>query len=91
MTAYYILALVTGLLATAISFYGMKHESFPGKSIMPVVALTAVLAFGTLGAAIMGGINERQHEEGLHAEKTSAHSGDGAMIGNETVIEEGQR
>lgn len=94
MTVYYTLALVSGIFATAVSFYGIKHESFPGKSIVPVVALTAVLSFGTLGAVIKAGVDERAHE--AHAEKAEGHGGEGSMIendtviGNETVIEEGK-
>ncbi|MBJ7347793.1 MAG: hypothetical protein JHC87_04380 [Thermoleophilaceae bacterium] len=89
MTVYYFLAVAAGIWATIISFYGMKHESFPGKSIVPLVAITALLTFGTLGSAIVGGINERNSEEG-QAEQAINDSGNGTVVGKEQVINEGQ-
>ena len=66
MTAYYILAPTFGFLLAGISIYGIRvNKSFPTGSIVPLVALAAVLFVATLTAAIAGGIAEDESDSGV--------------------------
>lgn len=66
MTAYYILAVGFGVLATIISVYGIwgpgKTENFPGKLSVPLMLLFFVIAVATLTALSIGASNEHDAE-----------------------------
>lgn len=64
MTAYYILAVSFGLSCAAVSAYAIwlrkdkPDDTFPGSLYVPIMLVGAVLAAGTLAAAIVGSGNE---------------------------------
>lgn len=68
MTAYYILAVSFGLLAVAVSLYGMlgpgKKGNFPGALAAPLMLVFFVLGVATLTALTIGaGHEDEEHED----------------------------
>lgn len=73
MEIYYVLACVFGFGMAAIAGYGIWRPDFlKGKSVVPVTILSLVLFALTLGASIVGAINEENEEGGKAALESKA-------------------
>lgn len=67
MTAFYIIGSCFFIWAVIISVVGFMRHDFPGRSIVPISAVSVLLCAATLTAVIYGGIQEGD-EEGSSAE-----------------------
>ena len=74
MEAFYILGGVLAAWAVLVSFLGITRSGFPGSATAEraVALISVVLVLGAVGAAIVGALNESEHEEGEGAEHEAA-------------------
>ena len=74
MEAFYIVGGVLAGWAVLVSFLGITRSGFPGSANAEraVALISVVLVLGAVGAAIVGALNESEHEEGEGAEHEAA-------------------
>jgi hypothetical protein len=72
--AFYIVGGVLAGWAVLVSFLGITRSGFPGSATAEraVALISAVLVIGAVGAAIVGAINESEHQEDEGAEHEAA-------------------
>jgi hypothetical protein len=72
--AFYIIGGVLAGWAVLVSFLGITRSGFPGSATAEraVALISAVLVLGAVGAAIIGALNESEHEEGGGSEHEAA-------------------
>ena len=74
MEAFYIVGGVLAGWAVLVSFLGITRSGFPGSATAEraVALISAVLVIGAVSAAIIGAINESEHQEDEGAEHEAA-------------------
>lgn len=74
MEVFYIVGGVLAGWAVLVSFLGITRSGFPGSATAEraVALISAVLVIGAVGAAIVGAINESEHQEDEGAEHEAA-------------------
>ena len=74
MEAFYILGSVLAAWAVLVSFLGITRSGFPGSATAEraVALISALLVLGAISAAIVGALNEEEHEEGEGADHEAA-------------------
>lgn len=74
MEAFYIAGGALAGWAVLVSFLGITRSGFPGSATAEraVALISAVLVVGAVGAAIVGAINESEHQEDEGAEHEAA-------------------
>jgi hypothetical protein len=72
--AFYIVGGVLAGWAVLVSFLGITRSGFPGSATAEraVALISAVLVIGAVGTAIVGAINESEHQEDEGAEHEAA-------------------